>query len=679
MADTTYANLTHTASQVDDILSDSSAHMANTNIHVTQDEKSAWDENISNAIKSSSIMITTSEGAEQTCGNDTNNMPTNSVVCIGAVLRNLLHKPYDEFLGVIITSSYSSSATLNGIIQIAIASDCQVYTRIKWGVSGVWRKWASYKGEEDVYYVGGSSEYQSVTALFNSLKNDTAQKIIYVNPGTYDIFQEYKDLGIPTPPDDVESGDYMDRVVFLPPNTKLVGIGNVRFEYNPAKADTTMGEARTWSPLNVRWGCHVENIEIYVHNGRYCIHDDSHNAADDQGVSHIYKNVRCIYDYSDTSSSAPYAYGFNNTIGFGFAQKNNYLFEDCVFIYNGTAAESSKNKPAFYGHNSSGTLDEDESPNLIVRNCIIKSGDTSNRSFWVQSMNTNQVRVKMLVESSYIDGQAYISSYRGSPVAFDVTFLNCGMSEDRIVTNLNTTPITIVPITDVTVAYPPRCYDDTRALDAKIAEKTTYSEVFSPGSEIVANSDLNSLLTEGKFYCSSANSTSVTNLPVTLTTGISFNVTMWGIFGTNRFIQFFTFNVASGPYLGRIWYRMYSSAGWSKWEDIATMFSAYGKGDGLSSATDLDNVTTFGRYNATKQIGKTLVHSPFDNLELGLQLTVECNAIYESTSTRCVQTITYNATSANTDQFAKVFKRFLSQDGWSNWYIYGGTEMIPSS
>ena len=46
MADTTYANLTHTASQVDDILSNSSAHMANTNIHVTQDEKSKWDAKI---------------------------------------------------------------------------------------------------------------------------------------------------------------------------------------------------------------------------------------------------------------------------------------------------------------------------------------------------------------------------------------------------------------------------------------------------------------------------------------------------------------------------------------------------------------------------------------------------------------------------------------------------------
>lgn len=41
MADTTYVNLTHTAAQVDNNIDDSSAHMANTNIHTSAAEKEA--------------------------------------------------------------------------------------------------------------------------------------------------------------------------------------------------------------------------------------------------------------------------------------------------------------------------------------------------------------------------------------------------------------------------------------------------------------------------------------------------------------------------------------------------------------------------------------------------------------------------------------------------------------
>ena len=114
--------------------------------------------------------------------------------------------------------------------------------------------------EGTVYHVGPTREHQSLTALFLLLKNDETKKTIYIDEGVYDIFKEYKEAGIPSPPDNVTSPDYFDYNAFLPHNTNLIGIGNVRLEFNPGKDEITYGESRTWSPLNVLGECYIENL-----------------------------------------------------------------------------------------------------------------------------------------------------------------------------------------------------------------------------------------------------------------------------------------------------------------------------------------------------------------------------------------------------------------------------------
>ena len=189
-----------------------------------------------NAVTGVTPMITSAARAETVCGNDMNGLPANSVACIGASLSSssLANQPVNNFRGVVITAAYNPNATSNGVTQIAISAEGVLYTRIKWG-SSVWTAWETHENQPDVYYVTPSD---SLTALFYDLKDDAREKIIYVQGGEYDIFQEYKDLGIATPPDDVSSSDYLDRCVFVPRNTKLIGIGNVKLTYNPAKAST---------------------------------------------------------------------------------------------------------------------------------------------------------------------------------------------------------------------------------------------------------------------------------------------------------------------------------------------------------------------------------------------------------------------------------------------------------
>lgn len=265
---------------------------------------------------------------------------------------------------------------------------------------------------ESIYYVGGSSANQSLTQLLIDLKDDTRKKVIYINPGTYDIFQEYRDAEIETPPNDVSISDYLDRCVFLPKNTKLIGLGNVTLEWKPAFTDITIGEARTWSPLNVRYGCYVENITIEAKYARYCIHDDSHNAVDDQEVEHIYKNIRCNLESNSSD------YGTNNTIGLGFSDKDRYVFEDCYFEVDATSS-------AVYGHGqSSGNIENGAS--VVVKNTIIKN--TGGSAVRLQGLNTTLMQIKTLFVNCYISSGLRLQNSAGTSgkAVFDVTLLKSG-------------------------------------------------------------------------------------------------------------------------------------------------------------------------------------------------------------------------------------------------------------
>ena len=280
---------------------------------------------------------------------------------------------------------------------------------------------------ENIYYVGGDAPCKSLTEMFLSLKDDFSRKTIYVNQGTYDIYREYREAGMATPPDDITAADYLERCVFLPPNTSLIGVGEVVLEWAPPKGEITKGEARTWSPLNIRYACHVENITIHCKYGRYCIHDDSHNGETDRGVTHRYRNVRCIYDYSEDGM------GFNNTIGFGFSQKNQILFENCELVMRGCPADSPDHS-AFYGHGASGrAVLAEESPTITVKNCRLLGGEKNGRTIRLQCLNRVPLHIVTLFENCTVEGGVYLTLYREDALqAFDVTLRSCGAPPVRI-------------------------------------------------------------------------------------------------------------------------------------------------------------------------------------------------------------------------------------------------------
>ena len=275
----------------------------------------------------------------------------------------------------------------------------------------------------DIYYVGPQREHKSLTRLFLELKEDDREKTIYVDPGTYDMFAEYKEAKIPSPPDDVSSPDYFTYNAFLPLNTRLIGIGNVLLRFAPSRDEITYGESRTWSPLNILGACHIENIEIYCKNGRYCIHDDSHNKY--KNTVHSYKHVRCTYELSDCKDGQ--LLGFNQTIGNGMAQGTKFEFDSCTFRFLGSG-----NHAAFYTHES-GKDDPENAPSLIFRNCLFLGNPNSDRVLRLQNLATAPLRIQTRLESCVLVGGIHLTIYKETSAQhYDVTLINSGNPPQRI-------------------------------------------------------------------------------------------------------------------------------------------------------------------------------------------------------------------------------------------------------
>lgn len=279
-------------------------------------------------------------------------------------------------------------------------------------------------GDENIYRVGSEREHKSLTKLFLDLVDDESEKIIYIDAGVYDIFKEYKEAGIQSPPDDVSVSDYFSYNAFLPINTKLIGVGNVCLKFSPEPHEITFGESITWAPLNVLGACHIENIEIYCKNGRYCIHDDSHNKY--TNVDHYYKHVRCIYEISDIKDGQQL--GLENTIGFGFAQGCKFEFEDCTFQFIGGG-----NHSAFYGHDD-GWENSENAPSVIIKNCLILGSEDNDCVLRLQNLAIPGVkRIYTRVESCYILGGIYLTIYHeNGEQHFDVNLINSGNPSQKI-------------------------------------------------------------------------------------------------------------------------------------------------------------------------------------------------------------------------------------------------------
>lgn len=279
---------------------------------------------------------------------------------------------------------------------------------------------AKLRRSPTVYEVGPTKAITSLTELLYSLKNDDAEKIIYVDGGDYDIFQEYTDLGLLSGPEPANPiTDYFDYNVWVPSNTHIIGRGLVRLLWQPTTGDISKAWSKTISPLNVAGSATIENIEIHTRNGRYCIHDDPIRHAAYSGARKFYKNVKCYKYIGDTD------YGLAAVIGVGIDREMYYEYDNCYFY-------SELNSNAFYMHNRAsdevGSIAKTASSNVVAKNCIM---DTSGNGVKFGNVgSSSNLRIRVNFDSCYIGGQVLISdesdqALGNQPNTFDVTLLRC--------------------------------------------------------------------------------------------------------------------------------------------------------------------------------------------------------------------------------------------------------------
>lgn len=293
-----------------------------------------------------------------------------------------------------------------------------------------------------VYYVDKNNTYAtyaytSLTQCLLDLKDDENEKIIYIEGGEYDIWQEYVDAGVPVYSGSDPTSEYFPYCVWVPKNTHIIGRGIVRLKWMPNKNNVTVVQCQAVSPLNVANTCTIENIEVYCKNGRYCLHNDGLGYGQFVGAVQKYINCRFI-KYADEEDGSGNQYGKAHTIGFGIDARMRHEYINCEFINEGAGS-------AFYGHTRAAsdgvTTPEIDSPNIIVRDSIIKSV-VAQCARLDNASNSITLHVRTKFANTYFSGYIGI---RVEPNAYDVTLLYCNNPE--IVKAGSDYPVTVYPPT----------------------------------------------------------------------------------------------------------------------------------------------------------------------------------------------------------------------------------------
>lgn len=182
----------------------------------------------------------------------------------------------------------------------------------------------------EVYRVGADKEYTSFTDCIVALQGNTAKKTIYVDAGTYDIYDE---IGGDTYAATITTDSWADWSVIVPPNTSIIGIGNVTFLFNVTSSNSHA--YNTLSAINVKGSVRIENITVIATNSRYAIHDDGSSTF--SKTTHIYKNVNVKKNDGQ---------GYMQACGFGIGSDSVFEFDNCII--NGRQGLSFHNSTSGY-------------------------------------------------------------------------------------------------------------------------------------------------------------------------------------------------------------------------------------------------------------------------------------------------------------------------------------------
>lgn len=199
------------------------------------------------------------------------------------------------------------------------------------------------KVQNTEYEVGANKEYKNFTELIKTLDGYENQKKIYIYPGVYNIFDEYGGADFAQ---SIADTNWRDWSAVVPPNTTIIGLGRVIFNFLPDGADCTMNSVSVLSPLNTSGNCEIDNITINCKNCRYGIHDETSGITDFYYAKKKFKNVRVNRFSNDDVFSSPYGHAYAS----GFDVGVDVTFDGCYFS-SPSLAWSVHDRPQTIGNN----------------------------------------------------------------------------------------------------------------------------------------------------------------------------------------------------------------------------------------------------------------------------------------------------------------------------------------
>ena len=270
------------------------------------------------------------------------------------------------------------------------------------------------------YTVGTGKDYETFTECIRALKDNKNKKEIIIDGGVYDIFSE---IGGSEYALSIEEGsNWYDVCDIVPPNTKIIGKGNVIFNFEPTADEIGTIACKLLSPINVRGTCTIENITINADNCRYCIHDETSGDIQFEGAIKIYKNVIAN---KRSSGSVGYAQAYAS----GFDDNMKFIFDNCTFT---------SDNLAFSVHNRD-TTNENKSSRLEFNNCKFISGNSTTISVRLGNINWRQENIKVDINNSYLNKKIaiYNESGYGKKNGYNLTMCGCNDVEISVTTDTN--------------------------------------------------------------------------------------------------------------------------------------------------------------------------------------------------------------------------------------------------
>ena len=375
-----------------------------------------------NSIKSYGKLFFNSESCPEEY-KDLNSLPQNTIFGYDNVkdLKNSV--PGLDFNGLVYKIGYTQEAG-QPFVQYAICKDDYgpiIAYRNYW--SNKLSPWIVDNKAIDFYVdaKNQTTDAQHFAKLVDAMwatQNTQHPVVIHIAAGDYDMYQEFggedylKKLDLHTNADDFKT------TMPMLSNVTIIGEGNVKLNYLPDlnTAEKYPHAANIISPINVAGKFEMQNVDIEVQYGRYCIHDETSGDSANFYKSHTYKNVNCIYHQSLADSIGGQAFGG------GFDNGQSYFFQNCDFESEVKAGLSFHNRGSCGG-------------NFTFDNCLFSGKDWSVRFGNVGK----QTKSKVKFSSCYFAQKIYVNVEAlsiESTNAYALTLNNCNATAIDFDSNL---------------------------------------------------------------------------------------------------------------------------------------------------------------------------------------------------------------------------------------------------